>query len=544
MQSRPWLKNYGTIAHEIDPDAAPSALHLLEGAFSRYPSRTAFHCFGQTLSYSQVDTFSAQMASFLQHELGVQKGDRIAAMMPNIPAFPVTTLGVLRAGAVQVNVNPMYTARELEHQLNDAGCEIIVVYAGATQTLAEALPRTSVRHVIVVDAASCLPTPVPTPGADPRLTGAIRLDDALQTGARKARVPVELRGEDLAFLQYTGGTTGLAKGAALSHRNVVAFTRQLKAGLPGCFRAGEEVVVTAIPLFHIFALALNFISWFEVGAENWLVTNPRDVDGFVAVLKAARPTVLPGVNTLFNILLMHPSFEDIDWSRLRLTIGGGAAIVPSTARRWAAVTGQGIRQGYGLSETSGGVSVIHPDPTRLADTCGLPLPSTDVKLLDDDGNEVPTGASGEIVVKGPQVMRGYWNQPAATAAAFTPDGYFRTGDIGQFDEQGFLSIVDRKKDMVIVSGFNVYPNEVEAVAAACAGVAECACVGVPDDATGEAVKLFVVRAPGAATTEADLIACCRAGLAAYKVPKIVRFVDALPKSTVGKILRRELRALG
>ena len=539
---KPWIESYGTVPHTIDPDRVPSALHLLEHAMSEHGERIALRCFGQSLSYAEVDALSAQLASFLQHELGVKRGDRVAAMMPNIPAFPVATLGLWRAGAAQVNVNPLYTARELEHQLNDAGCEIVFVYSGVAPTLAEILPRTGIRHVIVVDAGSGLHQPVATPAVDARLApSAIRFDDALQTGVRKARVPLELRGDDLAFLQYTGGTTGRAKGAALTHRNVVAITSQIKAVLADDLRFGEESIVTALPLYHIFALALNFICYFEAGAQNWLVPNPRDFDGFVDVLKAARPTVFPGVNTLFNLLLMHPGFKDVDWSRLRLTVGGGAAILRSTSDKWAAATGQHIRQGYGLSETSGGVSLLHPDPARFTGTCGLPLPSTDVKLLGNDDNEVAAGGSGEIVVKGPQVMRGYWNQPAATAEAFTPDGYFRTGDIGQFDAQGCLTIVDRKKDMVIVSGFNVYPNEVEAVAAACPGVLECACVGMPDDRTGEAVKLFVVRTPGSATTDTDILAKCRLELAGYKIPKLVQFIDGLPKSTVGKILRRELR---
>jgi long-chain acyl-CoA synthetase len=333
----------------------------------------------------------------------------------------------------------------------------------------------------------------------------------------------------------------LSNGAALSHRNLVANTEQFKAMMPEGTRPGEEVIVTAIPLHHIFALMVNFITYFSVGADNWLVPNPRDMDAFVATLKAARPTIFVGVNTLFNGLTMHPGLKDVDWSRRRLTGGGGAAVLPTTSKRWEAITGSFIREGFGLSETSPVVSFNPAFIPAFSGATGLPAPSTDIKLLDDHNLEVGIGQSGEICVKGPQVMRGYWNQPNANAEAFTEDGYFRTGDIGQFDDQGFLKIVDRKKDMVIVSGFNVYPNEVEAVATSCPGVAECACVGVPDDKTREAVKLFVVKMPGAELDDAQVVEHCRAGLTGYKVPKAVRFVEALPKSTVGKILRRGLR---
>jgi long-chain acyl-CoA synthetase len=344
------------------------------------------------------------------------------------------------------------------------------------------------------------------------------------------------------FLQYTGGTTGLSKGAALSHRNLVANTEQFKAFVqPHVRRPGQEVVVTALPLYHVFALMVNFISYYSLGAENWLVPNPRDMDGFVGILRDARCTVFTGVNTLFGGLVMHPKIGEVDFTTLRVAIGGGAAVHPATSAKWKALTGADILEGYGLSETS---PILTLNPMRaepFTATVGLPLPSTDIKLLDESDNEASLGEAGEICAKGPQVMSGYWQKPDANAAAFTPDGYFRTGDIGVFDENGYLKIVDRKKDMIIVSGFNVYPNEVEAVAAACAGVAECACVGRPDDKTGEAVRLFVAKAPGASLSEADLIAHCRRELAAYKVPKDVRFLDALPKSAVGKILRRDLR---
>jgi long-chain acyl-CoA synthetase len=541
MTTRHWTRSYGSIPAEINPDATPSVLHLMEDAMTRYAAKPAIRCFGQTLSYADVDRLSGAFAAYLQNALGVRKGDRIAVMLPNVPAFPIAMLGIVRAGAAQVNVNPMYTPRELEHQLNDAGCQTIVIYGGATPTLAEVLARTGIRNVITVNLGDGTAAPVPSPAVDARLGAARAFTTALEQGPAMTRTPVALSGDDLLFLQYTGGTTGLSKGAALSHRNLVANIEQYKAFMPLAVRPGEEVVVTAIPLYHIFALMVNFITYFSVGGDNWLVPNPRDMDAFVVTLKAARPTVFTGVNTLFNGLTMHPGLKDVDWSRLRLTAGGGSAVLGTTSQRWQAVTGQFIREGYGLSETSPVLSFNPAYINEFTGTTGLPLPSTDIKLLDDDGKEVTIGEAGEIVAKGPQIMAGYWQQPEANQNAFTPDGYFRTGDVGVFDERGFLKIVDRKKDMVIVSGFNVYPNDVEAVASSCPGVAECACVGTPDEKTGEAVKLFVVRMPGATLTEAEVIAHCRDGLTGYKVPKLVRFVDALPKSTVGKILRRELR---
>jgi long-chain acyl-CoA synthetase len=463
-------------------------------------------------------------------------------MLPNIPAFPIAMIGILRAGAAQVNVNPLYTPRELAHQLNDAGVETIVVFAGSTATLAEVVGKTPIKTVISVALGDATPASIPSPAVDPRLAHAIAFADALAEGAKLPFSPVPIEGSDLIFLQYTGGTTGLSKGAALTHRNLVANTEQFKAFLPDALPRGESVVVTALPLYHIFALMVNFISTFSRGAANWLVTNPRDMDGFVDIMKRARCTFFTGVNTLYGGLVAHPRIKDVDFSRLRYAIGGGAPVLPVTSARWKALTGRDILEGYGLSETSPILTLNPPGQSTFSATVGLPLPSTDIKLLDDNGREARTGEAGEICAKGPQVMNGYWQKPDANAAAFTPDGYLRTGDVGVFDERGYLKIVDRKKDMVLVSGFNVYPNEIEAVAAACPGVAECACVGVPDDKTGEAVRLFVVKADDA-LTEAQVVAHCKLSLATYKVPKQVRFLDALPKSTVGKILRKDLRAL-
>ncbi|MDM0001125.1 AMP-binding protein [Variovorax sp. J22P240] len=541
MNQRPWVQSYGDIAPHINPDAHGSIVELLEQAMVRYADKTAFRSFGQSLSFRDVDRLSARFASYLQRELGVRKGDRIAVMMPNLAAFPVVFLGIARLGAVQVNVNPLYTPRELAHQLNDAGVKIIVLFNGSTPTLAEVVEQSPVVHIITVSPGDALPKPLPGPAPDARLGAVMPLSDILNEDKSSDYQAPAITGDDLLFLQYTGGTTGLSKGACLSHRNLVANTEQYKAFMHSTIRPGDEVVVTALPLYHIFALMVNFISYFSVGAENWLVANPRDMDGLIDTLKQSRMTVFTGVNTLYAGLAAHPRLKEVDFSNLRLSAGGGAAVIEATAARWKDLTGCLILEGYGLSETSPVLSINPPSVGKFSNTTGLPLPSTDIKLIDDAGCEVTLGEPGEICARGPQVMSGYWQQPEANAAAFTADGYFRTGDVGVLDAQGFLKIVDRIKDMIIVSGFNVYPNEIESVATACPGVAECACVGVPDEKTGEALRLFVVQAPGATLTEQDVIDHCRASLAGYKVPKLVRIVEALPKSTVGKILRRELR---
>src|SRR5262252_4512020 len=543
MSSKHWLASYGQkIPCEIDPNAHGSVLDLLEGAMRSYAGKPAFRCFGQTLTYADADRLSRDFAAYLQGKLGIRKGERVAVMLPNIPAFPTAMIGIVRAGAVQVNVNPLYTPRELEHQLNDAGVGTILIFNGVSATLAEIIGKTGVKQIISVAPSDGIDAELASPALDLRLTNAVAFSSALAAGAELDLKPVSLAGDDLLFLQYTGGTTGLSKGASLSHRNLVANTEQFKAFLGDALRPGEDVVVTALPLYHIFALMLNFIAYYSIGAENWLVPNARDIDSLVESLRQSRCTAFTGVNTLFGALVMHPKIAEADFSRLRAVIGGGAAVLPTTSAKWKALTGKDIREGYGLSETSP-ILTLNPAAGEFSATVGLPLPSTDIKLLDDDSNEVPIGEPGEICAKGPQVMRGYWQKPEANADAFTADGYFRTGDIGVFDERGFLKIVDRKKDMIIVSGFNVFPNEVEAVAAACTGVAECACVGRPDEKTGESVRLFVARLAGATLTEADLIAHCRKQLSAYKVPKEVRFLDALPKSNVGKILRKDLRGL-
>jgi long-chain acyl-CoA synthetase len=542
MTQRHWHASYDNVPSDINPDAYPSVVALAEDAMTRYAGKTAFFGAGQPLSYADIDALSRDFCAWLQ-DVGIRKGDRVAVMLPNIAAFPVALLGIARTGAVQVNVNPLYTPRELEHQLVDSGSETIVIYGDALPTLAGIVGKTQVKCVIVA----------PRPGAGDALgrgsevpaiiEGSVGFNDALAQGSKLPRLPVQISGSDLLFLQYTGGTTGPSKGAALSHRNLVANTEQFKAFMRMATRPGEEVIVTAIPLYHIFALMVNFLTYFSVGAENWLVPNPRDMDAFIGVLERARPTVFMGVNTLYAGLTQHPRLGQLDWSRLRLAGGGGAAVVRTVSDRWRSLTGTFIREGYGLSETSPVLSFNPAYINEFTGTTGLPLPSTDIKLLDDQDQEVAVGQAGEICARGPQVMGGYWEKPEANAAGFTSDGYFRTGDVGVFDEKGFLRIVDRKKDMIIVSGFNVYPNEVEEVATACSGVAECACIGVPDEKAGEAVRLFVVKAPGSTVDEAQIIAHCRLAMAAYKAPKAVTFVEALPKSTVGKILRRDLRNL-
>ena len=545
MSSKHWLAAYGErIPAEINPHAYRSVLEMFETAMKGYADKPAFRCFGQTLTFADTDRLSRSFAAYLQRKLGVRKGDRIAVMLPNIPAFPLAMMGIVRAGAVQVNVNPLYTPRELEHQLNDAGAEIIVIFSSVSATLAEIIDKTPVRRVISVGLGDGTDAPIPSPAVDARLREVIAFSDALTEGADLAFTSVPLSGDDLLFLQYTGGTTGLSKGAALSHHNLVANTEQFKAFVPDALRPGQEVVVTALPLYHIFALMVNFISYYSIGAENWLVTNPRDMDGFVEILGKSHCTVFTGVNTLFSAITMHPTINEVEFSNLRVAIGGGATVMPTTSQKWKALTGKDILEGYGLSETSPILTLNPMTNAGFSTTVGLPFPSTDIKLLDAEDKEAEIGEAGEICAKGPQVMKGYWQKPDANAAAFTADGYFRTGDIGVFDARGFLKIVDRKKDLIIVSGFNVYPNEVEAVAAACTGVAECACVGRPDEKTGETVRLFVAKAPGATLCENDVIAHCRRELAAYKVPKEVRFLDTLPKSNVGKILRKDLRTLG
>ncbi|WP_218511521.1 AMP-binding protein [Variovorax sp. dw_308] len=446
MTSRPWLDSYGTIPTEIDPDIHPSITALAEAAMTRYGGKTAFVSSGQRHSYTEIDAISRNFCAYLQ-SMGVRKGDRVGVMLPNVVAFPVAMLGIMRAGAVQVNINPLCTASELQHQLNDSGSKCIVVFGDALATLAEVVATTRVRHVIVAGR----PSTGDALGWDARvpdgIEGAVGLPAALRIGSLLPRHPVQLGGDDLLFLQYAGGTTGESKGAALTHRNLVANTEQLKAFLPQATRECEEVVVTALPLSHIFGLMVSLLTNFSIGAENWLVRNPHDMNALVDTLKLARPTVFVGGNTLYAGLTQHPGLAEVDWSRLRLSGAGGAPVDAAMSARWQAITGSFIREGYGMAETSPVLSINPPSIEAFSGHTGLPLPSTDIKLLDDDGQEVPFGEQGEVSAKGPQVMRGYWQQPEANAAAFTEDGYFRTGDIGRFDKHGFLQVVGRKEDV-------------------------------------------------------------------------------------------------
>lgn len=544
---RHWQQHYDArVPADINPDACPTVVAMAEHAMQRYARHTAFRCFERSLSYADVDQHSRAFAAYLQH-LGVQRGDRIAVMLPNIPAFAVAMFGILRAGAAQVNVNPTYTPQELLHPLNDAGVQTLVIIASALPTLQAIRASTRISTVIVVQPGDTLDGPAATGEVDTSSTpgwAMTRFTDALGEGATMPLTPVALTGDDLLFVQYTGGTTGPSKGAALSHRNLVANILQARAFLPDMFDTdGANVVVTALPLFHVFALTINLLIGFSAGAENWLVADARDSEALVDTLIEARPTLLTGVNTLYGALVRHPRIGAVDFSRLRLAIGGGAAVLPATSTQWKTITGQEILEGYGLSETSAILCLNVMGQSHFSASVGLPLPSTDIVLLKDDDQPALLGEAGEICAKGPQIMSGYWQKPSANALAFTADGYFRTGDIGIFAADGLLRIVDRKKDLIIVSGFNVYPNEVEVVVASCSGVSECAVIGMPDERSGEAVCLFVVKAANATLDEAMVIQHCRTHLAAYKVPRQVRFLTALPKSTVGKILRRDLRGL-
>jgi len=548
-----WLKEYDPgVPAEIDLSVFSSVADVLEQSCEKFRALPAYECMGTVLSYDDVDRLSQDFASYLQNVLGFHKGDRIAVMMPNLLQYPVAIFGILRAGMVVVNVNPLYTPRELEHQLKDSGARGIVIVENFCTTLQEVLPKTPIEAVITTqlgDLAS-FPKSLITNFVVKRvkklvpawsIPSAVPFRTALARGKAQPMHRIALSHEDLAFLQYTGGTTGLSKGATLLHGNIVANLLQMRAWMGGKLVEGEDLVVTALPLYHVFALTVNCLLFISVGGKNVLITNPRDMPGFVKELSKHRFTAFTGVNTLFNGLLNTPGFADIDFSSLKFTVGGGAAVQQAVAEKWRAVTGKGLTEGYGLSETSPGVCF---GPLRLPDwngTIGLPLSSTVVSLRDDDDKVVAIGEAGELCVRGPQVMRGYWNKPEDNAKSFTKDGYFKTGDVATMSATGYFKIVDRKKDMILVSGFNVYPNEIEDVVARHPGVLECACVGVPDTKTGEAVKVFVVKKDSALTVEA-VKEHCKQLLTGYKVPKSIEFRESLPKSNVGKILRKELRS--
>jgi len=548
-----WLKSYPPgVPAEIDVGEFSSLVDLFDKGVRKFADRTAYINMGKAISYRELEVLSRQFAGYLQGELKLAAGARVALMMPNCLQYPIAMFGVLRAGYTVVNVNPLYTARELEHQLRDAGCEAIVIVENFAHTLQEVASQvTSLRHVVVTGLGDMLGFPKSllvnfvvrhvkkmVPPWD--LPQAVAFREALSQGAAHPLKPVRITHDDLAYLQYTGGTTGVAKGAMLTHGNIVANLQQAHAWISPYVKEGEELIVTALPLYHIFSLTANCLTFFKIGASNLLITNPRDIPGFVAEMGKYPFTVITGVNTLFNALLHNPDFEKLDFSTLKVALGGGMAVQQAVAERWKKITGKTLAEAYGLTETSPAVCINPLDLPEFNHSIGLPISSTDVSLRDDEGYEVPLGTPGELCVKGPQVMKGYYQRPEDTARAFTHDGFLRTGDVAIIDEAGFVRIVDRKKDMILVSGFNVYPNEVEDVVASHPGVLEVAALGVPDEHSGEAVKIFVVRKDPNLTAEA-LIAHCREGLTGYKVPRFVEFRDELPKSNVGKILRRVLR---
>ncbi len=550
-----WLKYYPDgVPAEIDPSQYASLVVLLEESFARFKDRKAFICMDKAITYGELDAMSRDFAAYLQHT-GLKFGDRVAVMMPNVLQYPVATAGILRAGMVVVNVNPLYTPRELEHQLNDSGAEAIVILENFATTLEKVLKHTRVKHVILANMGDMLGFPkgaivnlvvrrvkkmVPAYS----LPGAVQFKAALAGGKGKPLATRKISADDVAFLQYTGGTTGVSKGATLLHRNIVANVLQNDAWLQPALAREPKVeqlfVVTALPLYHIFALTACFLLSVRAGGVCLLIPNPRDIPGFVKELQKYKPSNFPAVNTLYNALLNHPDFGKIDFSELKASNGGGMAVQRAVADRWIKATGCPIIEGYGLSETSPTLTCNTADSTAFSGTIGLPVPSTEISIRDDAGNELPLGQPGEICARGPQVMAGYWQRPEETAQVMTKDGFFRTGDIGVMDEKGMVKIVDRKKDMVLVSGFNVYPNEVEDVLAMHPGVLECAVIGVPDAASGEAVKAFVVRRD-LALTEEELKKFAAGELTGYKRPKFIEFRDELPKTPVGKILRRALR---
>jgi len=549
--ARVWLDHYPPgVPATIDVGEYTSVRDVFEESCRLYATRPAFTCMGRTLTFADLDVLSARFGAWLQ-STGAARGTRVALMMPNIVQYPICLFGALRAGCIVVNVNPLYTARELEDQLADSGAEIIVVVENFARTLQNVVARTRVRRIVVTSIGELLAVKgrivdlmlrrVKRVVPKWSLPDALRFSQALAEGRKRSLQHVPLGHDDVAFLQYTGGTTGAAKGAMLLHRNVVANMLQARAWLrPMLDDARREVILTPLPLYHIFSLTANCLVFMSIGGENVLIPNPRDLPRFIREMRHHRFTAMTGVNTLFNALLNHPQFRAVDFGAFRLTLGGGMAVQEAVAKRWKEVTGVPLVEAYGLTETSPAATINPLDQVEFNGSIGLPLPSTDIVLRDDEGRDVPFGEPGEICIRGPQVMAGYWQRPAETAEAMTRDGYFKTGDVGTMDERGYVRIVDRKKDMILVSGFNVYPNEVEGIVAMHEGVLECAAIGVPDRKSGEAVKLFVVRRDES-VTPGRILAHCRRHLAGYKCPREVEFRDELPKSNVGKILRRSLR---
>ena len=550
-----WLKSYPQgVPAEIDYTQYRSLVHLLEEAFRKYADRNAYVCMDKFLTYAELDAMSKKLGAWLQAK-GLKKGARVAIMMPNVLQYPVAIAAILRAGYTVVNVNPLYTPRELEHQLNDSGAEAIIILENFATTLEQVLPKTRIKHVVVASMGDLLGL---VKGAIVNfvvrnvkkmvpafaLPNAVSFKQAIAEGAAIALKPVELGHDDVAFLQYTGGTTGVSKGATLNHRNVIANVLQSEAWAQPALNREPKIealtIVCALPLYHIFALTSCCLMGTRLGGMNILIPNPRDMPGFVKTLTKFKINMLPAVNTLYNGLLNNADFATVDFSMLKVCNGGGMAVQKAVADKWFKLTGCPIVEGYGLSETAPVATCNPSDSATFTGTIGLPVPSTDIVIIDDNGVVVPLGQAGEIAIRGPQVMAGYWNNPAETAKVMTADGFFKSGDIGIMDERGFIKIVDRKKDMILVSGFNVYPNEIEGILAMHPGVLECACVGVPDEHSGEAVKLYVVRKDPALTVE-QLMEYCKENFTAYKKPKYIEFRTDLPKTNVGKILRRELR---
>ena len=551
MKDYPWFKHYPDgIPHEINPDQYSSILELLDESFEKYNDATAYENMGKAISFTETKELALKFATFLQQELKLEKGDRIAIQSPNLLQYPVAMFGALMAGLTVVNTNPLYTPPEVKHQLNDSGAKAIVILANFAFNLEKVLHETNVEHVIVTEIGDLIGGFKGTltnfvvkhvkkmvPAYDIKNT--IKFNDALNNGAKLTFKNVEVSGEDIAFLQYTGGTTGVSKGAMLTHRNVIANMLQVNEWIGISLNEKEETVITALPLYHIFALTINCLIMFKMGAKNVLITNPRDMDGFVKELSKHKFSVMTGVNTLYNGLLNHPKFSSLDFSNLKNSVGGGMAVQKVVSEKWKEVTGTPIIEGYGLTETSPVLTTNPADGNERIGTIGLPVPSTEIILLDDDHKEVAVGEPGEICAKGPQVMKGYYQRQEATDEVFF-DGWFKTGDIGVIDEDGFIKIVDRKKEMVLVSGFNVYPNDVENCLASHPKVLEVGVIGVPDAKSNEAVKVFIVKKDDSLTEE-EIKAYCKENLTGYKRPKHIEFINELPKSNVGKILRRILK---
>lgn len=549
---RIWLSSYQPgVAADISPDEYASLNQIFAESFHKYSDLPAFTNMGQTITYAELEQQSRSFAAYIQNTLKIAKGERIALMLPNLLQYPVALLGVLRAGCVAVNVNPLYTPDELEHQLNDSQAVCIVVLENFAHTVAAAVSKTTVKHVIVTKISDVFAFPksllvnfvikyIKKMVPNWKITNYIKYSDVLSQGALLNYKDPGLVGEDIAFLQYTGGTTGHPKGAILTHRNMVANLLQASEWLSQTIEPKKEIIITALPLYHIFSLTANCLIFMKWGALNVLITNPRDMVGFIKEMKKYKFTAITGVNTLYNLMLNHPLFATIDFSALKVALGGGMAVQKVIAERWEKITGTKLLEAYGLTETSPAVCINPMNIARYNGSVGLPISSTDISVRDENNNELPVGEAGELLIKGPQVMRGYWQQPEETNKVLTNDGWLRTGDIVEVDAKGFVRIVDRKKDVINISGFKVFPNEIEDTLAALPGVLEVAVVGAPDDAHGEIVKAFIVkRDPN--LTEDDVLKYCHEHLTPYKVPKVIVFRDSLPKTNIGKILRRALK---